>query len=55
LITGDRTQIVKEFLYLAIDNWRKRTGGTLPSQIIVYRDGVGNRSLKLSNMQLEIS
>jgi len=46
LIAGDRIQIVAEFLRLAIDNWRKKTGGTLPKQIVVYRDGVGGPTLE---------
>ncbi len=40
----ERAEIIKNFVYEAMENYNKKTK-SLPEQIIIYRDGTGSLSM----------
>lgn len=55
VVTEERTQILSDFIKEALSTFKQSTKGTLPEQIIIYRDGLGGPSMATKVEEYEVS
>ena len=52
-MTEERARIIKDFIFEAVGNYQ-RESGTLPEQVVIYRDGMGGPSMTAKVQSFEV-